>query len=54
VEYARGLINYSSDDTRRIMGQPSHLINELLGSEHDTELIHRNNMVFPRSAPDQD
>ncbi|HJE62846.1 MAG: glutamate 5-kinase [Alcaligenes faecalis] len=54
VEYARGLINYSSDDARRIMGQPSHLINELLGSEHDTELIHRNNMVFPRSAPDQD
>lgn len=54
VEYARGLVNYSSDDTRRIMGQPSHLINELLGSEHDTELIHRNNMVFPRSGPDQD
>jgi glutamate 5-kinase len=26
----------------------------LLGSEHDTELIHRNNMVFPRSGPDQD
>ena len=54
VEYARGLINYSSDDTRRIMGQASHRINELLGSEHDTELIHRNNMVFPRSSPDQD
>ncbi|AYN22067.1 glutamate 5-kinase [Alcaligenes aquatilis] len=54
VEYARGLVNYSSDDARRIMGQPSHLINELLGSEHDTELIHRNNMVFPRSGPDQD
>src|SRR5690554_3110016 len=30
-ELARGLINYSSGDTRRILGQPSHRIAEILG-----------------------
>lgn len=44
-EYGRGLINYSSADTRRIMGKPSHLIAEILGSVSDAELIHRDNMV---------
>lgn len=44
-EYGRGLINYSSEDTRRIMGKPSHLIADILGSMSDAELIHRDNMV---------
>lgn len=44
-EYGRGLINYSSEDTRRIMGKPSHLIADILGSVSDAELIHRDNMV---------
>ncbi|GGE64265.1 MAG TPA: glutamate 5-kinase [Paenalcaligenes hominis] len=45
VEHSRGLINYSSADTRRIMGSPSHAIADLLGSMSDAELIHRDNMV---------
>lgn len=45
IEYGRGLINYSSADTRRIMGEPSHHIATLLGSMSDAELIHRDNMV---------
>lgn len=45
VEYGRGLINYSSADTQRIMGAPSHQIATLLGSMSDAELIHRDNMV---------
>lgn len=45
VEHSRGLINYSSADTRRIMGSPSHTIADLLGSMSDAELIHRDNMV---------
>src|SRR5690554_3871461 len=44
-EYGRGLINYSSSDTRRIMGEPSHCITDILGSMSDPELIHRDNMV---------
>lgn len=46
VEYGRGLINYSANDARRIMRQPSSKIAEILGSMSDTELIHRDNMVF--------
>lgn len=44
-EYGRGLINYSSEDTRRILGEPSHRIGAVLGSMSDAELIHRDNMV---------
>lgn len=50
VEYGRGLINYSSNDARRIMRQPSSKIAEILGSMSDTELIHRDNMVFNRRS----
>ena len=49
VECGRGLINYSSRDTRRIMRQPSSRIAEVLGSMSDSELIHRDNMVFFRT-----
>lgn len=50
VEYARGLINYSSSDTRRIMRQPSRMITELLGSMSAPELIHRDNLVMTRAG----
>lgn len=46
VEYGRGLINYSSADTKRIIGLPSHRIGDVLGTMTDSELIHRDNMVF--------
>lgn len=49
VECGRGLINYSSTDTRRIMRQPSSRIADILGSMSDPELMHRDNMVFVRS-----
>jgi glutamate 5-kinase len=45
-EYARGLSNYSSGDTRRIMGQASHKIRDILGEAHESELIHRDNLVI--------
>jgi len=45
VECGRGLINYSSGDTRRIMGQPSQRIPDILGSMSDQELMHRDNMI---------
>ncbi|HEY5790118.1 MAG TPA: glutamate 5-kinase, partial [Gammaproteobacteria bacterium] len=44
-EVARGLVNYGADDTRRIMGQPSGRIEELLGYVDEPELIHRDNLV---------
>ncbi|CAB3837304.1 glutamate 5-kinase [Achromobacter sp. CF-sbj1-Ac2-l] len=44
-ECARGLINYSSADTRRILRQPSSQIARILGSMTDPELMHRDNLV---------
>ena len=45
-EIARGLINYGSEETRRIMGQPSHRIEGILGYIDEEELIHRDNLVL--------
>ncbi len=44
-EIARGLINYSAPETRRIMGQPSDRIEAILGYVDEPELIHRDNLV---------
>ena len=44
-ECARGLINYSSSDTRRIKGKPSSQIPSILGEMTESELIHRDNLV---------
>ena len=45
-EIARGLINYSSDETHQIMGQPSSKIESILGYVDEEELIHRDNLVL--------
>ena len=45
-EVARGLVNYNAGETRRIMGQPSRKIEQILGYVDDAELIHRDNMVL--------
>jgi glutamate 5-kinase len=45
-ELARGLINYSSEETRRIMRRPSSEIESVLGYVDEPELIHRDNLVL--------
>lgn len=45
TEIARGLVNYSAVETRRIMGQASDRIEALLGYIDESELIHRNDLV---------
>ncbi len=45
-EVARGLVNYPSEDARRIIGQPSHGIEACLGYIDEPELIHRDNLVL--------
>ncbi len=44
-EIARGLVNYSSNDTERIIGYSSDEIERLIGYCDEDELIHRDNMV---------
>jgi glutamate 5-kinase len=45
-EVARGLVNYSAEDTRRIMRKPSADIEAILGYVDEPELIHRDNLVL--------
>ena len=45
-EVARGLVNYASEETRRIMRRPSSEIEALLGYVGEPELIHRDNLVL--------
>lgn len=45
-EVARGLVNYSAEEIRRIMRHPSHEIESLLGYVDEPELIHRDNLVL--------
>lgn len=45
-EIARGLVNYNADEARKIAGQPSAAITDLLGYHGDEELIHRDNLVL--------
>ena len=43
---ARGITNYTSSETRRIMRRPSSEILAILGFVEEPELIHRDNMVL--------
>jgi glutamate 5-kinase len=45
-EVARGLVNYSADETRRILRRPSAEIESILGYVDEPELIHRDNLVL--------
>ena len=44
-EIARGLVNYSSEETRKIMRHASSEIEGILGYVDEPELIHRDNLV---------
>jgi len=46
VPVARGLCNYTSAETRRIMRKPSSEIEAILGFVEGKELIHRDNLVL--------
>jgi glutamate 5-kinase len=45
-EIARGLVNYNSAETRKILKSPSHEIEARLGYIDEPELIHRDNLVL--------
>jgi glutamate 5-kinase len=45
-EIARGLVNYGSQDTTRILRKPTTEIETLLGYIAEPELIHRDNLVL--------
>jgi glutamate 5-kinase len=46
TEIARGLVNYSAQESRRIAGRASNEIEPILGYIDEPELIHRDNLVL--------
>ena len=51
IEIARGIVAYSDVDAARIMGRKSSEIEGLLGFRGRDEMIHRDNLVIIRHAP---
>ncbi|MGS2717991.1 glutamate 5-kinase [Eionea flava] len=45
-EVARGLVNYSYQESQKIIGRSSEDIERLLGYKNEEELIHRDNLVL--------
>jgi glutamate 5-kinase len=45
-EIARGLVNYSAQETRKILRKPSSQIESILGYVDESELIHRDSLVL--------
>lgn len=45
-EVARGLVNYPANESQKILGQPSHQIESILGYIEDESLVHRDNLVL--------
>jgi glutamate 5-kinase len=48
MEFARGLVNYGSDEVRRIQGKRSSEIQSSLGYKYFDEVIHRDDLVLVR------
>ena len=46
TQLARGLINYHGDEMRKIAGQPTDQIVQLLGHRPYDEVVHRDNLVL--------
>ena len=49
VEIARALVNYPSDDLRKILGCRTSRIAEVLGRGEYEEVVHRDNLVLSES-----
>ncbi|WP_432785476.1 Glutamate 5-kinase [Oligella sp. MSHR50489EDL] len=45
-EYARGLVSYSAEDARKIIGKSSSQIENILGAVTAIDMIHRDNMII--------
>ena len=45
-EFARGIVNYSSDEARRITGKHSHVIDEKIEDRNYDALVTRDNIAF--------
>ena len=45
-EFARGLVNYNTQEAQQIIGKNTHEIEQILGYHYYDEIIHRDNLVL--------
>ena len=45
IEFARGMVNYNSDECRKIIGAHSEEVEKILGYKNDDEIITRDNIT---------
>ena len=45
-EVLKGIVNYNSEEAKKIIGLPSDKIEAALGYVNESSLIHRNNMII--------
>ena len=50
-EIARGIVNYSSEEIKRIKGLKTTEIEKVLGYKYFDEVIHRDNLVIQEREP---
>lgn len=46
IEVARGLVNYSVEEAKKLCGESTSSISKILGYKDDDEMIHRDNLVL--------
>jgi glutamate 5-kinase len=46
MDIARGLVNFSSENLKKIIGLKTVQVEEVLGGEYVDEVIHRDNLVL--------
>jgi len=51
IAVAKGLVNYSASEIRKIMGIKSSKIEQILGYKDYDEIIHRDNLAVSRQSP---
>ena len=49
-EISKGLVNYNSEEVKKIIGLSSDKIESILGYVNESNLIHRNNMIILSTA----
>ena len=49
-EFARGLVNYTTQEAKQILGKHTRQLQEIIGNFYYDEVIHRDNLVLLKSS----
>ena len=49
-EFARGLVNYTTQEVKQVLGKHTRQLQEIIGNFYYDEVIHRDNLVLLKSS----